>query len=127
MDFDDMMEFAETHSNITEGTSLLETLDAADLTESIALAQGDGAVDGAFYLLYYGLSESGLIKNLDVPFHHDGEEETSLMTSTSILKILMYHCFLIGAESMKRHKDLQRLWGLPESEDPHKEVKENGK
>jgi len=112
MDFDDLIEYTSTHSNVIEGQALLQSLEEADLTESMDLAKGDGAVDGAFYLLYRQLIEHGLIEPIDIG-HPLGENTPgTVLTAMPILRLIMYHCFIMGAESMKGVKNLDRLWNI---------------
>ena len=119
MEFDDLLDYSSKHSNLSEGQALLTSLDKADLTESMNLAKGDGAVDGAFYILYRQLVEHGLIEPIDMenPFEEDNSgykirDSYTILTAMPILKLLMYHCFVMGAESMKSMKDLDKLWGV---------------
>jgi len=108
MDFEDVMDYSNSNSNLVEGQALLLSLETADLTESMSLAKGDGAVDGAFYLLYTQLVENGLIEPLDMRIFlndnipgQDIIENCPIITAMPILKLIMYHCFVMGAESMK--------------------------
>ena len=119
MEFDDLLDYTSRHSNLEEGQAFLASLEKADLTESMNLAKGDGAVDGAFYLLYKQLVEHGLIEPIDMdnPFEEDKpgykiRDSYTILTAMPILKLIMYHCFIMGAESMKSVKDLDKLWGV---------------
>ena len=119
MEFDDLLDYTSRHSNLEEGQALLASLEKADLTESMNLAKGDGAVDGAFYLLYKQLVEHGLIEPIDAvsPFgeadpEYKLKESYTVLTAMPILKLIMYHCFIMGAESMKSVKDLDKLWDV---------------
>ena len=117
MEFDDLIEYTSHHSNLTEGQALLASLEEADLTESMNLAKGDGAVDGAFYLIYHQLVEHGLIEPIELGNPLSEDTPGTILTAMPILKLVMYHCFIMGAESMKSVKDLDKLWGI--------EVKDN--
>ena len=52
-----MMDFSNIDSDnisLDKGRSLLTHLSEADIDSSVALFMGDGAVDGAMYLIYRG-------------------------------------------------------------------------
>ena len=101
--------------NVEKGHSLLKRLSEADLTQTMELFKADGSIDGAFYLLYKGLAKGGLISNIQV--EEEKVNETVQMT-LSILKYIMYNCFVIGAEAFKSVKTVEDLWDLPESIEP---------
>lgn len=114
------MDFSKMRSsiNLERGKELLKRLSTTNLEKTFDLFNStDGGVDGAFYLLYKSLSASGLVQ---ISIDEITEEEKIKMT-ISILKYIMYNCFVIGAEASKSVKTIEDLWNLPESMEPKKE------
>ena len=114
------MDFSEMHGkvNLERGKELLERISTANLEKTFELFNSaDGGIDGAFYLLYKSLAESGLIQ---VAIEEKTQEEKIKMT-VSILKNIMYNCFVIGAEAFRSVKNIEDLWNLPESIEPIRE------
>ena len=112
MDFEDWIQYTSEHSNLIEGQAFLQSLEEADLTESMDLAKGDGAVDGAFYLLYKQLVEHGLIEPINIGNPFDENAPGTVLTAMPIVRLIMLHCFVMGAESMKGVKKLDKLWDI---------------
>ena len=112
-----MMDFSNIDSDnisLDKGRSLLTHLSEADIDSSVALFMGDGAVDGAMYLIYRGLVESGHIEPVSTsslePTHCD-----KILTTVHLLKYIMYNCFIIGAEASKSVNELDALWNRQEA------------
>ncbi len=108
------------NSDIEKGESLLKALQKSDLESSIQLMTADGSVEGALYIIYKKLSQSGHIQNITTVAGDDG-----VVMSTSLLKHVMYNCFIIGAEAGKSVKGLEALWNMPDAHEPEGD-KSNG-
>ena len=127
MDFNEMFEKFKNNdkgqANINKGASLLEHLANSDMTDAFNMIATDGAIDGAFYILYKHLAEEGLLEHFvgleGNPF--EGEEiqkKDCMLITLPTLKYIMYTCFMIGANQMKSLNTVVDLWNLPESEEP---------
>jgi len=117
-----MMEFSNTEHgkmSLDKGRSFLMHLSEANIEKSIELYSSDGAVDGAMYLIYRGLVESGDIESVQV--NPDSEPCEKIVTTTHLLKYIMYNCFIMGAEAAKSVNELDVLWNREESKEPEKE------
>ena len=68
------------NSDIEKGESLLKALQKSDLESSIQLMTADGSVEGALYIIYKKLSQSGHIQNITTVAGDDG-----VVMSTSLL------------------------------------------
>ena len=108
------------NSDIEKGESLLKALQKSDLESSIQLMTADGSVEGALYIIYKKLSQSGHIQNITTVAGDDG-----VVMSTSLLKHVMYKCFIIGAEAGKAVKGREALWNMPDAHEPEGD-KSNG-
>ncbi len=117
MDFDN---FESKSTNLDKGKSLLKHLSESDIENSVTMFLSDGAVDGAMYLIYRGLVESGHIEPVSTsslePTHCD-----KILTTVHLLKYIMYNCFIIGAESARSVKELDDLWNREDATEPEKE------
>jgi len=112
-----MMDFSNIDSDnisLDKGRSLLTHLSEADIDSSVALFMGDGAVDGAMYLIYRGLTESGHIEPVNPDLSGEIPCE-KIMTTVHLLKYIMYNCFIIGAEASKSVNELDALWNRQEA------------
>ena len=117
-----MMEFSNTEhgkESLSKGKSFLVHLSEANIEKSIELFMADGAVDGAFYLIYRGLIESGDIESIQT--NPDSEPCEKIVTTVHLLKYIMYNCFIMGAEAAKSVSELDSLWNREESIEPEKE------
>ena len=130
MDFNEMFEkFKDNdkgNTNLNKGASLLEHLAEADMSEAMSLITNDGAIDGAFYILYKHLAEEGLLEHVigmeGNPFEGEAIQKKDCMLITlSTLKYIMYTCFMIGANQMKSLNTVVDLWNLPDSEEPNRD------
>lgn len=101
--------------NLEKGKELLERLSKTQLDNTFNLFKADGSIEGAFYLLYKGLASGGLLHNIQT---EDGQTTEQLQMKLSILKYIMYNCFVIGAEAAKSVKTVEELWNLPETLEP---------
>ena len=104
--------------NVEKGKSLLTNLSKADLESSIKLMTSDGSVDGAFYLIYLGLSQAGQIQNVKKTI--EAVEAEDVIMSLDLLKYIMYNCFIIGAEASKSVNQLDDLWNRTNAEEPER-------
>ena len=118
-----MMDFSHMengNTNLDKGRSFLKHLLDANIDKTVELFTSDGAIDGAMYLIYRGLAESGHIESVATsslePEHCD-----KVVTTIHILKYMMYNCFIMGAEAAKSVQTLDSLWNLEETQEPTKE------
>ena len=110
----DFSKFDNENINLDKGRSLLKHLSEADIDHSVTMFVADGAVDGAMYLIYKGLVESGHIEPVSTS-SLEPEQCEKILTTVHMLKYVMYNCFIIGAESAKSVNGLDELWNRPES------------
>ena len=130
MDFNEMFEKFKNNdkgqANINKGASLLEHLANSDMTDAFNMIATDGAIDGAFYILYKHLAEEGLLEHFvgleGNPF--EGEEiqkKDCMLITLPTLKYIMYTCFMIGANHLTSLNTVVDLWNLPDSEEPNRD------
>jgi len=116
MDFSNM----ENNTNLDKGRSFLKHLSEANIDNAVALLQSDGAVDGAMYLIYRGLAESGEIESITTS-SLEPEQCEKILTTVHILKFIMYNCFIMGAEASRSVQTLDKLWNIQDTQEPEKE------
>ena len=118
-----MMEFSNTEHgkmSLDKGRSFLMHLSEANIDNTVALLQSDGAVDGAMYLIYRGLAESGEIESITTS-SLEPEQCEKILTTVHILKFIMYNCFIMGAEASRSVQTLDKLWNIQDTQEPEKE------
>ena len=131
MDFNEMFQkFRDNDkgtANVSKGASLLEHMATSDMSDAFHLITNDGAIDGAFYILYKHLAEEGMLVHFtgmdlgDLSGREPPVKKESMLINLSTLKYIMYTCFMIGADQMKSLNSVVDLWNLPDAEEPNRD------
>lgn len=130
----ELVDWGSEHTNVEAGGELVDNLelDTRDITESLELAKGDGAIDGALYHFYHKLLEMGYIHHIPAIIEceslgafinttEDRDIALQAITTVDAIKLIMYYCFVLGSETMKSKVALEQLWSRSSSDEENKD------
>ena len=134
----DLIDWGGDNSNLDAGMELVINLEESrDVLESLELARGDGAIDGAFFALYHRLLDSCFLHHVPAVVDcdvmgafrvkdDDGmiPQPVQTVTTVDVMKLVMYYCFVLGSETMKQSKELEALWSKGTVDEPEREKKD---